>query len=220
VRKIFLLTGLFLLLTAAAYAKDFTVDDFDYPDPSQADTYYQAVDSLIDDLTIVATDADGNQLFTVVPMTMELVALQAQARIHESQETGESVEDIIAQANSDKPSANAFAFMLEGDPGWVRKDVTIDCLLMVYSDSFISMPVVQVSEPVVSEGGSMISGWAFMAENEQQLRDFLAANTVFLSVGDREGGSDVIRLDCGFWRQFGLFDIDEPAADQGSEDIP
>jgi hypothetical protein len=209
-RKYFSILPIFIILlfTVPAIARDFTLDDFDYPDPVQVDIYSQAIDTLLEELTIYGTDSDGNDVFSAVPMTMELVTLQTQLRIHESgADPGTSFTDILIQANNDKPSANAFAFILDGDPLWVRRSVT----LYIYpSDDLaepIMMPVVMIADPEIVEGGDMIQGWAFMAEDEDQLHDFLTAKEVKIVVGEGEEGIEPISLDCGFWRRYGLFDI-------------
>ena len=198
-----------LAFAPQAYAIDFTIQDFDPPDATQVDSYTEAVNALVDELTVTAADSSGTELFTALPMTMELIALETQIRIHESAgQESPTVDEIIAQANNDKPVANSFAFVVDGDPVWVRRNVTM-YISMEDGTAPVEMPVVPIGDIQVTEGGYMTRSWAFMAENDAQLDAFLKAPVVVLAVGEGDESVQPIYVDCGFWRRYALFDLRE-----------
>jgi hypothetical protein len=204
---------LFLILAPGAYARDFTAADFDPADPSQAEVYYLASESLMMDLTIVAKDAQGNELFTVTPMPLELVALMSQTMIHQQNATSASaLAEIVDRANSDKPTSNSFAFILDGASAWTGRAVA----MYYYPDGAegqrLEIPVVKVKEGGDEGDPVLMTGWAVMAESLEQIEAYLAAPKVVLVVGDSPDRS--VELDCGFWRQYSVFDLREDESGQ------
>ena len=209
--RVLSLTAILVLgfaLMDPAQARDFTTADFDPADQSQAETYGLAAESLLNDLVVVANDPSGNELFSAVPLTMELVALMTQAEIHASGSSDPAVlDEIIARANKNKPRANSFAFIVDGDPAWVRRNVTMYYDTAGDNPQRVAMPVVPVEDIQITEGGGSLSGWAAMAEDPQQLQDFLLATKVVIVVGEGDDSVTPIELDCSFWRRYALFDL-------------
>jgi len=185
------------------YARDFKVSDFDPADPSQVEIYQIAIESLVAELAIPAMNSEGKELFTATPLTMELVALMTQLAIHAGNITDAArLQEIVDQANREKPATNSFAFILDGDPEYTNRKVAVYYSLEENSRR-VEVPVVKVEElELVGESG--LVGWALMAKDVEQLLDFLAAKKVVLVVGE---GRDAIELDCGFWRRYSIFDL-------------
>lgn len=189
-----------------ASARNFTLDDFDPADPARAETYQSAIGELLDELAVIATDDEGNELFRVVPYPLELVVLTAQATIHEGNVTdSHELEVVVAQANSDKPTSNSFAFVLDGDPRWVRQEVKIRYFPEEQGPASSGVPAVRVSREIADDG-AMVAVWVVMARDADELEAFLAAPRVELVVRDEETDDGIV-LDCGFWRQWMLFDL-------------
>ncbi len=196
-----------LVLSSGLSARDFIVDDFDPADPEQTEMYSLALEDLMDELTIVATEEDGDEIFVIMPFPMELIALETQFAIHEGNIIDPNeLADLIAQANMDKPTQNSFAFVLDGEPMWVRREVAMYYTRLSGEPDMVRVPVVPVGDPVVTEDATMVTGWAMMAADADELRDFLASPMVVLVVGDEE---ESVTLDCGFWRRWVLFDLGE-----------
>lgn len=200
------LTAAILLFSLPLHALDFTAADFDPKDPSMIDVYRLAVSDLMDELSVEAIDDEGSELFSVVPFPMELVALMAQMEIHslESDDPAE-IDSVIERANNNKPGANSFAFLLDGDPEWVSGNVR-----MVYvppdgaESDRVEMEVVPIGEGEESDG-NMVAEWMVVVEDPDLLMDFLASPQVILVI--EKAGGETKELDCGFWRQWGLFDL-------------
>jgi hypothetical protein len=212
---------LILLGTVQAVAKDFAAGDFDAADPSQAENYVAAVESLQQELAITATGQNGAELFTVIPQTMELVVLQTQGEIHSSDaKTPEALAAIIADANGRKPRDNSFAFILDGDPEWVSQNVSIYYYTTGDNPEQKVIPVVRVDEPKDKEDGGMLAAWALMAEDQQQIRDFLLSPKVTMVVGEGDTAGSKIELNCGFWRSYSLFDQRQDASGSAAGGVP
>jgi len=200
-------------------ARDFTVDDFDPADPAQAETYRQAVEDFLTEVTIVATDNAGNELFRVVPFPLELIALMTQLAIHDGNVTdpGE-LRGIVDNANLNKPAANSFAFIISGDPEWADREVSMYYLPADGGTERVNVDLVRIVPGEAYGEGEMISEWAMFVNDVDQLTAFLASPAVALVVG-ADDPDEAIELDCGFWRQWGLFDVrreGDVSADQQS----
>jgi hypothetical protein len=209
-RRLVILTLAFMYMVwpLPMQARDFTLEDFDPADPAQAEAYQSAIGGLLDELAVIASDDEGNELFRVVPYPLELVILTTQAAIHERNITdSREFEAVVMQANADKPTSNSFAFVLDGDPQWVRREVEIRYFPEEEGPGSSRVPAVRVSREIADDG-AMVAVWVLMARDADELEAFLAAPRVELRVGDEET-DDAIVLDCGFWRQWMLFDLTE-----------
>ncbi len=192
-------------------ARVFTVDDFDPADPGNtlmSEAYQQGVADLVKELTVTATGDDGTALFTIVPFPMELVALRTQARIQvEGITDPDELSELVAEANAYKPAPNSFMFILEGDGAWVSRDVTV--YYVPDETTSIGMPLtvypISIGEP--GDDGTMLSEWAIVIKDENELKAFRDAPRVVIIVGDADETIEPLTLDCGFWRQWGLFDL-------------
>ncbi len=213
----FLITCLFFVYPA--HARDFTVDDFDpvqpaQPDdpdnpdaPTMAEIYGQAVLDLMNELIIVASDDDGNKLFQVYPFPMELVALLTQTSIFTGEITDpDELAALVDQANAYKPAMNSFTISLEGSAEWVGRNVSIYYISEEDGSTGTMIPVYQIAASDPSEEGAMFSEWALLAETMDELAAFLAAPRVLMVIGDDDESGEII-LECGFWRQWALFDF-------------
>jgi hypothetical protein len=52
----------------------------------------------------------------------------------------------------------------------------------------------------------MVAGWAMMATDMDELNEFMSARSVVIVLDLEE---ERIQLNCGFWRQWALFDMRE-----------
>lgn len=195
-----------ILLTTPSYGREFTRGDFDPPDPDQVEDYRFAVIDLIEELTLIAVDDDGNTLFSVTPFPVELVALMTQLDIHQYNVTDPSeLDELIARKNYIKPAPNTFAFVLDGDPGWVNSEV-----YMFYYPEDGSDPVQLYLHQVESDSpGDLpeLTTWALLIQDLEELEAFLAAPDVILAIWNEEADPDPKILDCGYWRLWSLFDL-------------
>lgn len=196
-----------LILSGPVYGRDFTPDDFDPADPAMAEPYTTALGQLFDELTIIALDSNGVEVFRVMPFPVELVGLETQTAIHEGNITdSEELPALIESANLDKPTANSFAFVLDGQPEWVGLEVGMYYFPDDANSEAVRLPVVALGEPALTEDGGMVAGWAMIATDMDELNEFMSARSVVI-VLDLEG--ERIQLNCGFWRQWALFDMRE-----------
>jgi len=219
--RTFVLSILIILLAALpSLAVDFSADDFDPPDASMLEAYTVAVDELMDELRVVAIDDDENQLFTVVPFPMELVAIMAQYEIHQlDSDDSDAIDEIIARANNNKPSANSFAILLDGDPEWVSGDVE---LFYTTPDEleYAQVPMVPLGQGDGEEGNA-IAEWLVYFEDLDSLIAFVESPDVVLRVFNTDDSGENLQLDCGFWRQWGLFDLrSEEVEEEEVEEVP
>lgn len=195
-----------ILLTTPSYGREFTRDDFDPPDPDQVEDYRFAVVDLMEELTLIAVDDDGNTLFSVTPFPVELVALMTQLDIHQYNITDpDELDELIAGKNYIKPAPNSFPFVLDGDPGWVNSEV-----FMFYYPEDGSDPVQLYLHQVESDSpGDLpeLTIWALLIEDLEELEAFLAAPDVILAIWNEDADPEPIILDCGYWRLWGLFDL-------------
>jgi hypothetical protein len=205
-----------LLISLPGIGRDFAPGDFAPADPSQVDTYREAVVDLVEEMSIVGKDEIGNELFTAVPFPLELVAMMTQLQIHESNITDPVELDILlADQNSLKPAPNSFAFVLDGDPAWVTGYVR-----MAYTTDPSTEPVyldlfnVDTETP---DETSAISTWAVAIASVEQLDAFMNAEKVSIFVSNVDVGLEPIELNCGFWRLWGLFDM---RAEPGEGEFP
>ncbi len=215
-----LIIFLSLAILCPAQARDFTIDDFDPPGPygpldpedpdgmDIIDVYSMAIDDLLRELTITGYDSEVNELFQAVPFPMELVALMAQAEIHFGNITdpGE-LRELVDTANGNKPAANSFAFILDGDVDWVGSDVTMFYFPSAEESDGIEVPCYQISVSDPDPDGIAISEWAVAIDSVDELTNFLAAESVALIVGLNDPEVEPVILYCGFWRSWGLFDL-------------
>ncbi|MCX6646690.1 MAG: hypothetical protein NTY09_10075 [bacterium] len=195
-----------LLISLPGIGRDFAPGDFDPADPSQVDTYRQAVVDLVEEMTIVGKDETGNELFSAVPFPLELVAMMTQLQIHESNITDPvEIDMLLADQNSLKPAPNSFAFVLDGDPAMVTGDVR-----MAYTTDASQEPVyldlfnVDTETP---DESSAVTTWAVAIADVEQLDEFMNAEKVSIFVSNADEGRAPIELNCGFWRLWGLFDM-------------
>jgi hypothetical protein len=196
-----------IVLSTSASAKDYTAADFDPADPSLADTYNRAVSLLLDDLTIIVTDENDNELFRVVPFPVELVVLDTQAAIHDGNITDpEQLAPVIDQANMDKPTANSFAFVLDGDPEYTALDLSIFYYPNEENSEGVRIPAVRAGDPMFKDDGGIVAPWTVIVSNADELAAFMSARQVEMVI---EWGDESISIDCGFWRRWTLFDLSE-----------
>jgi len=192
-------------------ARDFTVDDFGPADPGNtfmSEAYQQGVADLVKELTVTATADDGTALFIIVPFPMELVALRTQARIQiEGITDPDELSELVAEANAYKPAPNSFMFILEGDAAWVSRDVTMYYVPDETTSIGIPVRAYPISIGEASDEGAMLSRWAIVIEDENELKAFRDAPRVVIIVGDADETVEPLTLECGFWRQWGLFDL-------------
>jgi hypothetical protein len=205
-----------LLIAIPGIGRDFAPQDFDPADPSQVDSYRQAVVDLIGEMTIVGKDTYGNKLFTVIPFPLELVAMMTQLQIHEQNITDPVLLDnLLADQNSLKPASNSFAFVMDGDPAWVTGDVQ-----MAYTTDPTQEPVyldVFKVDTETPDESSSVTTWAVTIVNVEQLDAFINAEKISIFVSDSTTGSGPMELNCGFWRLWGLFDL---RAEPGEGEFP
>ncbi|MFH1675686.1 MAG: hypothetical protein ABIC40_01590 [bacterium] len=208
--RIFIIAIAVLLLSFSlpTLASNFTIGDFDTADPEQAEDYSNAVSDLISDLEIIVIDENDNELFSIVPFPIELVALTAQAEIHLDNVTDETkLAEIIDTANINKPGPNSFAFVVEGSKEWVSKDVKLYRTENAEDGTTtrIEIPVMRVSDPTENEDGTSACVWMFAATDTDELAAFHISPGLIMVVGD---DTDSVEFDCGFWRAWNLFDIE------------
>jgi hypothetical protein len=215
-----LIIFLSLAILCPAQARDFTVDDFDPPGPygpldpedpdgmDIIDVYSMALDDLLWELTIYGYDSEANELFQVVPFPMELVALMTQAEIHFGNITDPSeLAGLVDTANENKPAANSFAMILDGNVGWVGSDVTMFYFPNAEESDGIEVPCYRISLSNPDPDGNAISEWAVVVDSVDELTNLLAAESVALIVGLHDPEIEPLVLYCGFWRSWGLFDL-------------
>jgi hypothetical protein len=63
-----------------------------------------------------------------------------------------------------------------------------------------------------------ISEWAVVLDTPEDLNAFLASEAVAILVGFRDQDVAPIILHCGFWRQYGLFDLREELPEEPVEE--
>jgi hypothetical protein len=219
--RTFVLSILMILLAAIpSLALDFTADDFDPPDESMRDAYTVAVNDLMDEMRIVATDDAENQLFIVTPFPMELVAVMAQSEIHQlDSDDPDAIDEIIERANHNKPSANSFAILLDGNTDWVTGNVEMFYTIPDELE-YAQVPTVPLGQGE-GEDGSTLAEWLVYFEDIDSLMTFLESPDVVLRVFKADDSGDNMRLDCGFWRQWGLFDLrSEEEVEEEPEEAP
>ncbi len=208
---------LVLLMSTSVAARPFTIDDFDSADSDQALGYQQAAANLMAELTITVADDEGNVLLAVMPFPVELVALITQAEIHTAGYTQpEDLYALIEDANFYKPLANSFAFSVEGIPKYVNRSVSMYYYPYEEATDGIEVEIIPVTEGQVLDDGVMVAEWAMVAADPETLMRFLAAPKVVIIIGEELEPEEQIVLDCGFWRQWGLFDLREMEEEEES----
>jgi len=215
-----------LIFTNPLYAIDFMVGDFDAaPDDDTfsleiSDEYADAIACLMDEITIIKTDDDGNEILRVMPLPMELIALITQAGIFES--LARSEEEIavhVERANFNKPGPNYFDFIIDGAPEWVGRDVSVWYIPEAGGTEGIMVPVYRVMVDEVDIYGNQVGEWMLVAESPEELQAFLAAAEVKLLIEDEDESIEPMVIDIGFWRMYGLFDLrtEAPVEDETPE---
>jgi len=199
-----------LVWLQTALARQFVAGDFDPADSTLVNTYKQAVNAFIDESTIVASDKNGNELFRVMPISLELARLRTQLAVHELNSTDPAkLAEILKKANDEKPTANSFELVVTGNPKWVGHDVAFYYYPDENNCDAVQIPTSAVGDPETLKDGNMRAVWRVKVDSMQQLAELRIASEVTLVIGQDDKSIKPIVLDCGDWRQYFLFDLDK-----------